>query len=134
LGPLIGKVALVESAETTILTRQALHRQGLSALFRWDYVCQILTKEMDVVYEAVHTSGDDVFMIPLTTLLPVDMREHLRAYLTQSQAVINGHKACPLVTAAEVAEVVYLHERMYHPSSAVMARSLRSGAWLGVDL
>ena len=55
-------------------------------------------------------------MIPLTTLLPVDMREHLRAYMTQSQAVINRRKARPPVTAAEVAEVVDLHERMYHPS------------------
>lgn len=135
LGPLIGRMALVDSAKTTILTKHALHQQGLSVWFRADNMCQLLDSQHRVVYESLLTSTDDFFLIPLATLLPAHLRRRLIAYAESTvSASVNGRHARPTVTAAEVAAVMDLHERMYHPSSAVMARALRTGAWLGVDL
>jgi hypothetical protein len=134
LGPLIGKMALVASAKTTIITKHALHRQGLSIWFRADGVCQLLNQQNQVLFQASLTSTDDFFMIPLATLLPTHLSLRLVAFLTTPAASVHGRHARPPVTAAEVAAVMDLHERMYHPSSAVMARALRVGAWLGVDI
>jgi len=74
LGPLIGRMALVDSAKTTILTKHALHQQGLSIWFRADNMCQLLNSQHQVVYESLLTSSDDFFLIPLATLLPAHLR------------------------------------------------------------
>jgi hypothetical protein len=132
LGPLVGRIALVDSATTTILAKKVLHRQGLSVLFRHDLVCQILCKDT-VMYETTLDSPDSFFMIPLNQLLPPPLRRHLEDYLSQSKKV-NARKALPSVTEAEIKEVMELHERMFHPSSATMARALRAGAWPGVEI
>ena len=134
LGSLIGKMALVDSAQTTILTKHALHRQHVSIFFRADRTCQLLDEHQQVVYESHLKREEDFFMIPLMALLPGHLRANLAKYLSTTASSVNGRHARPPVTAAEVSDVMALHERMYHPSGAVMARALRSGAWLGVDI
>ena len=154
LGRFLGYVALVESATSTIITKRALHRQGISILFRSDNVCRLILEATDtVLYESRLARSDDFFMIPLQALLPPSMADWLDGQLSSSPSSlrsdaagsssagapavvpseVNGRRALPTVTAAEIAEVMELHERMYHPSSAVMARALRSGAWPGIE-
>lgn len=155
LGRFLGHVALVDSATTTIITKRALHRQGISILFRADNVCRLILEATDIVlYESRLSRADDFFMIPLQALLPPSMADWLDGQLSEvsssptssrskgagssaevpgAHAEVNGRRALPPVTAAEITEVMGLHERMYHPSSAVMARALRSGAWPGTE-
>ena len=135
LGPLLGRVALVEGAPSTIITRQSLQEGGLSVLFRADGVTVIFDQQGEVVFEAHLGKNGDFLMLPLEEFLPLQLTEALAAYQqTGRQAEVNGRRRSPPVTAAEVTAVMELHERMYHPSSAVMARALRAGAWPGVNL
>ena len=135
LGPLLGRIALVDSAQSTIITRRSLHRNGISVLFRADQVCQLVKEAtQEVLFETVLAKPDDFFMIPLSLLLPPALASKLDAYLSHMPAEVNARRALPTVTAAEIAAVMSLHDRMYHPSAAVMARALRAGAWLGVDI
>jgi hypothetical protein len=151
LGPFLGRVALVSSATSTIITKRALHAQGISVLFGATGLCRlILDADESVIYETVLPSPDDFFMIPLVALLPPPLAVILQSSLDAPSSVVapppslspvangsspmvNGRRSLPPVTQSEVAEVMSLHERMYHPSSATMARALRSGAWLGVS-
>jgi hypothetical protein len=146
LGPLLGRVALVESAQSTIITKKALLKCGLSIVLRSDHVCRLIRESTEeVVFELALADPDDFFMIPLQVLLPPSMRVHLNTYLNGSPSSdgpgdtslavqVNGRRALPVVTAAEIDAVMSLHQRMYHPSSAVMAQALRDGAWTGVDI
>ena len=149
LGRFLGRVALVESACSTILTKRALHAQGISVLFGSDGRCSLLLdSDRSVVYETQLVNPDDFFMLPLVALLPPSLAAVLAEVLQQSvsqavppsspipvpSAVVNGRRSLPMVTEAEVQAVMSLHERMYHPSAATMARALRAGAWLGVTL
>ena len=97
-------------------------------------MCQLLDEHDQVLHEAHLAREEDFFMIPLATLLPNHLRVRLAKYLATTAASVHGRQALPPVTATEVAEVMALHEHMYHPSPAVMARALRSGAWLGIDI
>ena len=144
LGQFLGRVALVESTGSTIITKRSLHRQGISITFRADNVCRLTCDDPErVLYEVTLMDSDEFFMIPLIALLPPPLADTLAAYLDahppgdgstdSGMAEVHGRRALPSVTAAEIAEVMSLHERMYHPSSAVMARALRAGAWAGVE-
>ena len=148
LGALIGKVALVESAKSTILTKNRLHNNGVAIVFKSSKVCQlVLDASGHVLYEQALAHSEDFFMIPLQILLPPELKKNLDDYLLQYQVdpdivrnnvtshirEVNGRRFIP-VTAEEVSAVMSLHDRMYHPSSAVMASALRTGAWTGVDV
>lgn len=142
LGPLLGRVALVEDAPSTILTRQSLQEGGLSVLFRYDGTVRIFDMQDRVVFEDVLSPTVEFLMLPLAEFMPPHLIEQLHQYQMRVSddtqkvfpAMVNGRRRSPPVTAAEVADVMALHERMYHPSSAVMARALRAGAWPGVTL
>ena len=148
LGELLGNIALVESATSTIITKQSLHQCGISIIFRSDHVCRLVQDSTEaVLFQTKLNRPDDFFMIPLQALLPPLYSTRLTEYLEQMPAIagpstrpfspviaVNGRRALPTVTAAEIESVMSLHRRMYHPSSAVMAQALRAGAWLGVDI
>jgi hypothetical protein len=81
----------------------------------------------------------------IQVLLPPSLRVHLNTSLNgvsssdgpmigTAAVQVNGRRALPVVTVAEFAAVMSVHQRMYHPSSAVMAQSLCDGAWTGVDI
>ena len=136
LGELIGNVALLDSAHATLLTRHCLHQHGISLAFDADGSCRLyMQKSGETLYSLTMNSTNDFFKIPLEALLPYELGLKLDAYkLEHATREVNSRRALPPVTQEEITKVMMLHERMYHPSVAVMARAIRHGAWSQVDI
>jgi hypothetical protein len=54
LGPLLGRVALVESAQSTIITKRTLHERKLSIIFRSNGMCRLTQESAEFENAVLH--------------------------------------------------------------------------------
>lgn len=122
---ILGKTAIVKGCRNTIISTTTMNRRGYDVLCRADMRCVVSRGQQEILNTPVDTEKELYF---------VDVRELLNtpepAHITSLHS--NTHHRIGKQTAISVRK---LHDALCHAASpAVMARALRFGAWLNVEI
>lgn len=129
LGPILGKVAIVNSCVNTILSVSALNLRHYDVLFSSDLHCYVWDREGKLVLRERMDMQNRLYY--------VDIHHFLRPQTTTTNnaAAITGIKRRTSIPQSEVEKVLKLHDSLHHAASAaVMARAIRFGAWPTIDV
>lgn len=127
LGPILDRVAIVDSCINTILSVSALNLRKYDVLFSRDLHCYVWDEENKLVIRQRMDMDNRLYY--------VDVRSFLSPYPNRLTAHVSAMRRKVSIPREHVAKVVKLHDCLHHAASAaVMARALRSGAWPNVDV
>ena len=139
LGGWIGNIHCIDTAEETLLSIDHLEEQFYS-IYIHRHILYILSPKHEIVVSIVRCPETKLYYANISNpnFLSPTPPEHLPPSLPTSIDIIpptsaGARKRGP-TSKVTIAEVMWLHYRMNHPSRSVMAKALRDGAWIGVQL
>jgi hypothetical protein len=131
LGNLLGRTAIIENCAHTVLSTPALNRRGYDVLMGSNMRCSIFNDD-GVFADVPITQGEELYFLDVYELLKIKTPT---PHKNQPHIAVHNATHKKRVGKIKVCDVVKLHDRLQHAASpAVMARAIRFGAWLGVNV
>ena len=125
-GTLLDRLYILDILPHCIVSNSNLNLRGFEIRYTTDLTCD--------VHDATGIKLLSTPLNPHNLLYYFDIRALLIPVIPLSPQICTARlEFLPRLTKDQIASVMDLHERLNHPGSAVMARSLAAHAWIGIS-